>query len=264
VPLRLNPGFFNAICDTIYYRLNKKDIIILKKVKDLMSNNLEKKIDYKFKNRILLKEALTHPSFQKKSLKDKTTNNQRLEFLGDSVLNLIVTEYLYRKLAFFSEGKLTKIKSVMVSKDVLAKWANHLSLGKYIVLGKGEDSTGGRKKSSILADCFEALLGAIYLDSGLQKAKKIISSFIKKETELIIKGKHGEDYKTLLQEISQKKMKCLPEYCLIKEKGPDHKKIFCIEVKLKKITYGTGTGENKKEAEQDAAQDALKKLKIIK
>jgi len=235
----------------------------LKKEKDLMLNNLEKKLDYKFKNRTLLKEALTHPSFKKISLKDKTTNNQRLEFLGDSILDLIVTEHLYRELASFSEGKLTKIKSVMVSKDILAKWANHLSLGKYIILGKGEDLTGGRKKLSILADCFEALLGAIYLDSGLQKAKKIISSFIKEEIELIIKGKHEEDYKTLLQEISQKKMKCLPEYYLIKEKGPDHKKTFCIEVKLKEITYGTGTGDNKKKAEQDAAREALKKLKVI-
>lgn len=239
-------------------------MMILKKAKYLMLNNLEKKLDYKFKNRILLKEALTHPSFQKKSLKKKTTNNQRLEFLGDSVLDLIVTEHLYRKLASFSEGKLTKIKSVMVSKEILAKWANRLSLGKHIILGKGEDSTGGRKKLSILADCLEALLGAVYLDSGLQKAKNIISTFIKEETELIVKGKHGEDYKTLLQEISQKKMKCLPEYCLIKEKGPDHKKIFCIEVKLKKITYGTGTGENKKEAEQVAAHNALKKLKVLK
>jgi len=229
-----------------------------------MTNNLEKKLDYKFKNRILLKESLTHPSFQKRSLKDKKTNNQRLEFLGDSVLDLVVTGYLYRSFPSFSEGKLTKIKSVIVSKDILAKWANNLSLGKYIILGKGEDSTGGRKKLSILADCFEALLGAIYLDGGLQRAKKIISLFIKKETELIIKGKQGEDYKTLLQEISQKKIKCLPEYFLIKEKGPDHKKIFCIEVRLKKIAYGSGIGENKKEAEQEAAQNALKKLKIIK
>lgn len=236
----------------------------MKKENDLWLNNLEKKLDYQFKNKLLLKEALTHPSFQKKSLKDRITNNQRLEFLGDSVLNLIATEHLYRKLASFSEGELTKIKSVMVSKDILAKWADRLSLGKYIILGKGEDSTGGRKKLSILADCFEALLGAIYLDSGLQKAKNIISSFIKEETELIMKGKYGEDYKTLLQEISQKKMKCLPEYYLIKEKGPDHKKIFCIEVRLKEITYGTGTGENKKEAEQDAAQVALKKLKVIR
>ncbi len=228
-----------------------------------MLNNLEKKLDYKFKNKTLLKEALTHPSFQKKSLKEKTSNNQRLEFLGDSVLDLIVTEHLYRKLASFSEGKLTKIKSVMVSKDILAKWANHLSLGKYIILGKGEDLTGGRKKLSILADCFEALLGAIYLDSGIQKAKRIISSFIKEEIELIIKGKHEEDHKTSLQEFSQKKMKCLPKYFLIKEKGPEHKKTFCIEVKLKEITYGTGTGDNKKEAEQNAAQDALKKIKVI-
>jgi ribonuclease-3 len=238
--------------------------MILKKEKDLMTNNLENKLDYKFKNRILLKESLTHPSFQKRSLKDKKTNNQRLEFLGDSVLDLVVTGYLYRSFPSFSEGKLTKIKSVIVSKDILAKWANNLSLGKYIILGKGEDSTGGRKKLSILADCFEALLGAIYLDGGLQRTKKIISLFIKKETELIIKGKQGEDYKTLLQEISQKKIKCLPEYFLIKEKGPDHKKIFCIEVRLKKIAYGSGIGENKKEAEQEAAQNALKKLKVIK
>ena len=235
----------------------------LKKVKDLMLKDLEKKLDYKFKNRALLKEALTHPSFQKRDLKNKTANNQRLEFLGDSVLDLIVTERLYCKLTSFSEGKLTKIKSVMVSKDTLAKWANHLSLGKHILLGKGEDLTGGRKKLSILADCFESLLGAIYLDSGLQKAKKFISPLIKEKIELIIKGKHEEDFKTLLQEISQKKMKCLPEYCLIKEKGPDHKKIFCIEVRLKKITYGTGDGENKKEAEQEAAKNALRKLKII-
>ncbi len=235
----------------------------LKKVKYLMLSNLEKKLDYKFKNRTLLKEALTHPSFQKKSLEKKTANNQRLEFLGDSVLDIIVTEYLYRKLASFSEGKLTKIRSVMVSKDILAKWADYLSLGKYIILGKGEDSTGGRKKLSILADCFEALLGAIYLDSGLQKAKKIISTLVQEEMELIIKGKYGDDYKTLLQEISQKKMKCLPKYFLITEKGPDHKKIFCIKVKLKDKTYGTGAGENKKEAEQYAAREALKKLKVI-
>ena len=238
--------------------------MMLKKEKNLITTNLEKKLDYKFKNRILLKEALTHPSFQKKSFKEKKGNNQRLEFLGDSVLDLVATEYLYRKLPSFSEGKLTKIKSVIVSKDILSKWANHLSLGKYIILGKGEDSTGGRKKLSILADSFEALLGAIYLDSGLRRAKKIISLFIEKETELIVKGKHGEDYKTLLQEISQKKMKCLPEYCLITEKGPDHKKTFSIEVRLKKVAYGTGTGENKKEAEQEAAQDALKKLEVIK
>lgn len=116
-----------------------------------MLNNLEKKLDYKFKNRTLLKEALTHPSFQKKSLKKKTANNQRLEFLGDSVLDIIVTEHLYRKLSSFSEGKLTKIRSVMVSKDILAKWANHLSLGKYIILGKG--GRFNRREKKIIYSC---------------------------------------------------------------------------------------------------------------
>ena len=235
----------------------------LKKEKSLMLKDLENILDYKFKNQEFLQEALTHPSFQNIKLNNKATNNQRLEFLGDAVLDLIVTERLYRKLTSFSEGKLTKIKSIIVSKDTLAKWAIHLSLGKYILLGKGEDLTGGRKKLSILADCFEALLGAMYLDSGIIKTKKIILPLIKEEIELIIKGKYEEDFKTLLQEISQKKMKCLPEYRLIKEKGPDHKKIFCVEVRLKKVTYGTGDGENKKEAEQDAAKDALKKLKVI-
>ncbi len=232
--------------------------MILKKEKDL-----EKKLNYEFKNKALLQKALTHPSFQNRKLNDKIDNNQRLEFLGDAILDLIVTEYLYRKLASFSEGKLTKIKSIIVSKDSLAKWANHLSLGKYIILGRGEDLTGGRKKLSILADCFEAVLGAIYLDSGLIKTKKIVLPFLKKEIELFVKGKYEEDFKTLLQEISQKKMKCLPEYSLIKEKGPDHKKIFSVKVNLNKITYGTGVGENKKEAEQDAAKSALKKLKVI-
>ncbi|MGB2783351.1 MAG: ribonuclease III [Atribacterota bacterium] len=237
--------------------------MILKKEKDLMLKDLENKLDHKFKNRDILQEALTHPSFQNVKLNYKTTSNQRLEFLGDAVLDLIVTERLYRKLTSFSEGKLTKIKSIIVSKDTLAKWAIHLSLGKYILLGKGEDLTGGRKKLSILADCFEALLGAIYLDSGIIKTKKIILPLVKEEIELITKGNYEEDFKTLLQEISQKKMKCLPEYRLIKEKGPDHKKIFCVEVRLKKVTYGTGDGENKKEAEQDAAKGALKKLKVI-
>ena len=235
----------------------------MKKEKVSILTNLESKLNYQFKNLELFKEALTHPSFYNKAEKDRLINNQRLEFLGDSVLELIASEYIYRKLSSFSEGELTKIKSIIVSGPTLAKWANHISLGKYIVLGKGEDLTGGRNKLSILSDCFEALLGAIYLDGGLKKTKLFILSFIKDEIELITKHNYIEDYKTLLQEISQKKMKCLPKYILIKEKGPDHKKIFCIEVKLKEKSYGTGFGDSKKEAEQNAAHSALKKIKII-
>ncbi len=235
----------------------------MKKEKSSILINLENKLNYRFKNLELLKESLTHPSFHNKDEKDKLINNQRLEFLGDSVLELIVSEYIYKKLSSFSEGELTKIKSIIVSKPTLAKWANLISLGQFIVLGKGEDLTGGRNKLSILSDCFEALLGAIYLDGGFKKTKKIILSLIKYEIDLITRHNYIEDYKTLLQEISQKKMKCLPEYILIKEKGPDHKKVFCIEVKLKEISYGTGFGESKKEAEQNAAHNALKKIKII-
>lgn len=235
----------------------------MKKEKDSLLTDFENKLNYKFKKKTILKEALTHSSFHNKNLNDKITSNERLEFLGDSVLELIVSEYLYLKLLSFSEGKLTKIKSIIVSKPTLTKWANSISLGKYIILGKGEDLTGGRNKSSILSSCFEALLGAIYLDSGFKKVKKYILSFLNEEIKTIESGNYIEDYKTLLQEISQKKMKCLPEYYLLKEKGPDHKKKFCIEVRLKEIAYGIGLGDNKKEAEQQAAQNALKKLKIM-
>jgi len=229
---------------------------------DSLNLELESKLNYKFKKKELLKEALTHSSFYNNK-KREINNFQRLEFLGDAVLELTVSEYIYHRFLSLPEGELTKIKSVIVSQRTLAKWANQISLGKFVVLGKGEDSTGGRNKFSVLSDCFEALLGAIYLDGGLKKISKIISPFIEEELKLITQSGYIEDYKTLLQEISQKEMKCLPQYSLIKEKGPDHKKIFCIEVKLKEITYGTGLGESKKEAEQSAAQDALKKLKII-
>ncbi|MEN3189914.1 MAG: ribonuclease III [Atribacterota bacterium] len=236
----------------------------MKKKEEYDLKNLESKLNYNFKRIELLKEAITHSSYNNRSKKNGVDNFQRLEFLGDSVLELIVSEYIYYKLISFSEGELTKIKSIIVSKSTLAKWANQISLGKFIILGKGEDLTGGRSKLSILSDCFEALLGAIYLDAGLKKTGKIIIPFIKDEIKLITQPNYVEDYKTLLQEISQKKMKCLPEYNLIKEKGPDHKKIFCVEVKLNEVSYGTGFGDNKKEAEQDAAHNALKKLKILK
>ncbi|MEA1939514.1 MAG: ribonuclease III [Candidatus Caldatribacteriota bacterium] len=223
---------------------------------------LEENINYKFKNLELFKLALTHSSYSKRN-KNKISNNQRLEFLGDSVLELIVNEYLYHQLSLFSEGEMTKIKSLIVSKKILTKWANSIFLGKYIILGRGEDHTGGRKKASILSGNFEALLGAIYLDGGFKKAKIFILSFLKDEMNEVTKVKYVENYKSLLQEMSQKKYKCLPKYEVIKEKGPDHKKYYCITVKLKQKKYGSGFGENKKEAEKNAAKDALEKLKII-
>ena len=228
----------------------------------LKQNQLEKTIEYRFKNRSLLEEALTHSSFIKKSEKEKK-NNQRLEFLGDAVLELIVNDYIFKKFSNFSEGEMTKIKSVIVSTAILKKWGTEISIGDYIRLGKGENLTGGRKKSSIIAGCFEALLGAFYLDGGLRKAKKFILKFLKDEINRLVKDGNIRNYKSFLQEISQKKYKCLPKYELIKENGPDHKKLFCINVKINNKKYGTGSGENKKEAEQEAAKNTLKKLKII-
>jgi ribonuclease-3 len=235
----------------------------LKKDEENKLKDLEDKLNYKFNRLYILKRALTHPSVYNKANK-KVINNQRLEFLGDSVLELIVNEYIYNKFDSFSEGELSKIKSIIVSKPTLAKWANHISLGEYVLLGKGEDLTGGRNKPSILADCFEAILGAVYIDSDFKKSKKVVLPFLKDEIKLIKKNKYKEDYKTLLQEISQKKMKCLPKYILIKEKGADHKKIFYVEVRLKEISYGSGFGDSKKEAEQNAAENAFKKLRKIK
>ena len=227
-----------------------------------MFNDLEELIGYRFKNHSLLEEALIHSSYTKKNEKEKK-NNQRMEFLGDSVLGLIVNEYIYRHFSSFSEGEMTKIKSVIVSTATLSKWADSISIGKYIKLGKGESITGGREKPSILAGSFEALLGAIYLDGGLKKAKKMIVHLIKEEIFKIVKEGYIRNYKSLLQEISQKKYKCLPNYQLIKENGPDHNKLFCVNVKIKNKSYGTGFGENKKEAEQEAAKVTLKKLKMI-
>jgi len=225
-------------------------------------NQIEKIVKYKFKKISLLNEALTHSSFSKTDKKEQK-NNQRMEFLGDSVLELIVNDYIYRKYPDFSEGEMTKIKSFIVSKPILKKWADEIDLGNYIILGKGEDVTGGRKKSSILAGCFEALLGAIYLDGGYRSARQYVLRFLINELSEVIKEDFVKNYKSLLQEIAQKKYKCLPDYELIKENGPDHKKYFSVHVKIKEKVYGSGFGDNKKEAEQNAAQDTLKKLNII-
>jgi len=225
-------------------------------------DNFEEIIEYRFKKRLLLEEALTHSSYIKKSEKE-LKNNQRMEFLGDSVLELIVNDFIYKKFSGFSEGEMTKIKSVIVSTETLKKWANSIDIGRFMLLGKGENLTGGRNKPSILAGCFEALLGAIYLDGGLKNARKFIFHFLQDEIRKVVKNGFIRNYKSFLQELSQKDYKCLPIYELIRENGPDHKKIFCVNVKIKEKKYGTGFGENKKEAEQEAAKATLKKLKMI-
>jgi ribonuclease-3 len=223
---------------------------------------LETKIEYKFKNTELLERALTHTSYFKQ--KSAINHFQRLEFLGDSVLSLIVSDFLYKKFPFFSEGRLSKLKSTIISQKVLAYFAKRLKLEKYIVLGKSVDLAKERGKFSILADCMESLLGAIYLDGGLKNCKRIVINLINNENiDILIDDSIIKNYKSFLQEITQKKLNCLPNYKISQEIGLDHQKKFFVNVIIKEKYYGQGTGKNKKEAEQNAAYNALKKMKAI-
>lgn len=226
-------------------------------------NELENKLKYNFKNRILLKQALTHSSWSNES-KNIGVNNERLEFLGDSVLSIIISEYLYKKRRDLEEGFLSKFRAEIVCEPSLAKCAKELELGKYLLMGKGEELTGGRERDSILADAVEALIAAIYLDSDLNKTREIVLKILKNIIDGVLSGLIYRDYKTKLQEVTQKMGIGKINYEIIDEYGPDHNKTFVISVKIEENIIGTGSGRSKKEAEQSAALEALNKLGIIK
>ncbi len=219
---------------------------------------LEENLNYKFKNIKLLKTALTHSSYANENKMKVTDNNERLEFLGDTIINLIVSQYLYKKYPNYPEGELTKIRAKVVCESSLAFAARKINLGEYLLLGKGEEATGGRDRDSILADASEALVGAIYMDSDFQVVNKLLLE--KFEADLVYavaKGSLFIDYKTELQEILQKITRAKIEYKVVKEEGPDHNKIFYMDVVVDNKAVGTGAGRNKKEAEQMAAKEAL-------
>jgi ribonuclease-3 len=224
--------------------------------------SLETKIGYSFKRTSLLEQALTHKSFAKERPEDSEIFNERLEFLGDAVLGLIICEYLYKTYPQYSEAELSKLKSYAVQESTLAEAALRLNIGSYLRLGKGEEATGGRKKSSILADAFEALVAAIYLDSGLRNTKKFTLQNLEEKIKAFISKGISLDFKSQLQEITQERFGVLPRYRIKREKGPQHKKTFEVEVFIKDILYGSGKGKSKKEAEQKAAEAGLKKLAI--
>ncbi len=232
-------------------------------VNKISLNELEAKLRYNFKNIDLLKKALTHSSYFNQKEKNIINHFQRLEFLGDSVLNFLVSKYLYQKFPFSSEGELSKVKSLIISQKFLAKWASYITLENYITLGKGIDIKKGRGKFSILADCLEACLGAICLDGGIHHCQKIVNRFIEKENIPLVIKDLTNDYKTVLQEYTQKNFYCLPSYKIVKEEGLEHEKIFYIELYIGDLLYGSGSGKNKKEAEQTAAYQALKKLRFL-
>ena len=219
---------------------------------------LEENLGYKFKNIELLKTAVTHSSYANENKMKITENNERLEFLGDAILNLIVSHYLYKKYQDYPEGELTKIRATVVCESSLAFAARKINLGKYLLIGKGEETTGGRERDSILADASEALTGAIYIDSDFDTASKLLlKNFEEDIVYAVAKGDLFIDYKTELQERFQRIKKSKIEYRVLKEVGPDHNKIFYMDVAVNDKTIGKGSGRNKKEAEQMAAKEAL-------
>ncbi len=216
--------------------------------------DLEVKIGYQFENIGLLKQALTHSSFNNEQRINRVGDYERLEFLGDAVLELVSSEFLFSTYPTLPEGELTKMRASMVCEPALAFCARDLELGKYLRLGKGEDMTGGRERDSIIADVCEAIIGAIYLDGGMESAKKHIYRFILSDLE---DKQLFYDSKSNLQELVQGKLKQDITYVLLSEEGPEHNKVFKVSVLIGKEEYGRGTGRTKKAAEQQAAYSAL-------
>ena len=219
---------------------------------------LQDKIGYRFQNTDLLKQALTHSSFANEQKINKLKDYERLEFLGDAVLELVSSEFLFRENPQMPEGQLTKLRASMVCEPALAYCAKDIDLGSYILLGRGEEYTGGRYRSSITSDVMEAIIGAIFLDGGIENAKKHIYRFILSDLENKILFL---DSKTILQEQIQKKKDAQLRYDLIGESGPDHNKQFTVDAYLNDVLIGSGTGRTKKSAEQQAAYEALLKMK---
>jgi ribonuclease-3 len=207
----------------------------------------------------LLLQALTHSSFIYENRQNGIENNQRLEFLGDAVLDLAVSDFLFRNYPDSDEGELTKLRAALVCEPSLARTAKSLKLGYCLRMGKGEERSGGRERPSILADAFEALLGAIYLDQGLMKASEMALKFLDPLIKDVLEGRLDSDYKTELQEIVQQLGSEQVQYTILREEGPDHHKIFTAGVIYKGELTGTGSGRSKKEAEQQAAKSALGK-----
>ncbi len=223
---------------------------------DEKMKRLQQNLGYEFKNISLLKTALTHSSFANES-SEKIPCNERLEFLGDSVLGFVSANYFYENYGY-AEGELTRQRAAKVCEKALCGFASELEIGQALLLGKGEERTGGRERASILADAFEAVLAAIYLDGGIDEARKLVLRFISRHDD----NERTKDYKTTLQEVIQRNPEEHVEYVVTDSSGPDHAKIFTVEVHLNSNVIGKGTGKSKKLAEQFAAKEALELMGI--
>ncbi|MGA2090115.1 MAG: ribonuclease III [Endomicrobiales bacterium] len=215
---------------------------------------LQKIVGYRYKKKTHLDIALTHKSYAAET--GATEFNERMEFLGDSILSAVVADFLYRKHPDRDEGRLSQLKSQIVSKESLAKWAKTIGLGDFMLMSVGEEANGGRERDSLMADTLEAVIASMYLDGGFEPAQKFINKYLSKQKRIIV-----NDPKSKLQEVVQSKHQTLPDYRVLGESGPDHEKVFKIGVYLHKKLLGTGEGRCKKDAQQAAARKALRTLK---
>ncbi|WP_067141061.1 ribonuclease III [Oceanivirga salmonicida] len=227
----------------------------MKKIEKLM-----KKIKYKFNDISLLEQALVHRSYVNENISENKKDNEKLEFLGDSVLNLITTEYIIDNFKKLNEGDLSKIKSQIISEAVFSKISQDIELGTYLYLSKGENLSGGRKRNSILGDAFEALIGAIFLDSDYYVTREVALRFLEDKINHLDEIEGVGDYKTQLQEYVQSVHKVTPKYNLLETSGPDHNKIFRVNVSINEEVIAEGVAKSKKRAEKEAAKKAMEKL----
>jgi len=243
--------------------LSQLDFIAILKKEFYMTkwDDCQRALGIFFANKALLEQAFAHSSYLNENPEFTLPSNERLEFLGDAILDFIVAERLYRGLSELPEGELTEIRASLVCRETLAKMASSLKLGDWLLLGRGEEANGGRTRQSNLANVMEALIGAIYLDQGLAKAKGFVLKQLEPEVKKIKAGEVTPNYKALLQEFIQGKGKATPVYHLVEATGPDHDKQFTVEVLIGDEVLGRGTGKNKKAAEMKAARSAWEKLR---
>jgi ribonuclease-3 len=239
-----------------------KDVIALDKARLDALKAFTKSLKLPLGDGQILNEALTHKSYTHERKMPAGYHNEKLEFLGDSVLGLVISQHVFETYPEVTEGGLSKVKSVIVSANLLSEKAKKINLSQYILLGKGEEKSGGRHRPALLADAIEAVIGAVYLVGGLIAAKKFVLAMLAEDVDNVFSGRIEKDYKTLLQEYYQKTYKLAPRYDIIREWGPDHNRNFEAACIVSGKTLATGVGKNKKEAEQIAAQEAVKKLQI--
>jgi ribonuclease-3 len=223
-------------------------------------NSLQKKLGININDISLLEKSLVHRSYLNENQGIESDSNERLEYLGDAVLGFIVAEKLYKDFPDYDEGQMTRLRSVLVRRETLARIARSINLGEYLFLGKGEDTSGGRNKSANLACALEAVIAAVYLDQGIIKTRKMLFKLLEEEWQKAIKKPAAIDYKSRLQELIQSREQRIPSYYVTGTSGPDHIKTFSVEVRLGDQLLGNGSGKSKKEAETEAAREALEKI----